>query len=134
MVSSFIASTKKQGEINPREFWALREFYAPGIITVNKTATATPFLVFRSGKITSYESLVPAAAAQAKVALAIPGNEVYFRSNTEAIYRENGAVHIIFLKPINEMVTANSVYDYKDKDKKFLEGKMWFVNTVIDTR
>lgn len=135
MLSSFISSTKKRGKINPQEFWALREIFAPGVISVDKPATVSPFLVFKSSKITSDELLVPAAGNNSRTLPTVPRKQqVDFRTNTELIYHDNTTMHIFFLKPISEMVKANATYDYKDKDKKFLEGKLWFVETTINTR
>lgn len=49
------------------------------------------------------------------------GKRVDYLTESELIYRENNMMRIIFLKPISQMITANAVYDYKDKDKIFLE-------------
>ena len=135
MISSFIESTKKQNTINPQEFWALREFYSPGSLVINKNATSEPFLVFRSNKIKSVESLVPKYDINRKwPSVELSGKQVDFKTNTELIFRENDSLRIIFLKPIFQMITANAVYDYKDKDKKLLEDKLWFTDTTINLK
>lgn len=132
MISSFLESTKKQNTINPREFWALREFYSPGSLMVNKNATSEPFLTFTSDKIKSFESLVPKYDINRKwPPVDLSGKQVDFKTDSELIFHEDNLLRIVFLKPISEMVKANAVYDYKDKDKKLLEDRLWFVDTTV---
>lgn len=135
IISSFLESTKKQNTINPQEFWALREFYSPGSLSVNKSAVSGPFLSFISDKIKSYESLVAKYNINRKwPPVNLVGKRVDYLTESELIYRENNMMRIIFLKPISQMITANAVYDYKDKDKKLLEDKLWYVDTSIDLK
>lgn len=135
MITSFLESTKKQNTINPQEFWLLREFYSPGLLIINKDATAKPFLIFTSNKIKSYESLVAKYNINRKwPPVNLVGKRVDYLTESELIYRENNMMRIIFLKPISQMITANAVYDYKDKDKKLLEDKLWYVDTSIDLK
>ena len=122
MITSFLESTEKQSTINPQEFWSLREFYSPGLLMINKDATSKPFLIFTSDKIKSYESLVAKYNINRKwPPVNLEGKRVDYLTESELIYRENNMMRIIFLKPISQMITANAVYDYKDKDKIFLE-------------
>lgn len=133
MIKSFIESTKKQNKINPKEFWALREFYYPGTLKVNKYLYPQPFLVFNSNKITSTEALVDTTNSKPLVFPNIQGKKLIHKSLFELIFYDNPSkLRIIFYKPISEMITANAVYDYKDKDKKLLENKLWYVNTLIN--
>ena len=135
MITSFLESTEKQSTINPQEFWSLREFYSPGLLMINKDATSKPFLIFTSDKIKSYESLVAKYNINRKwPPVNLEGKRVDYLTESELIYRENNMMRIIFLKPISQMITANAVYDYKDKDKIFLEKKLWFVDSTIDLR
>ncbi len=102
---------------------------------INKDATSKPFLIFTSDKIKSYESLVAKYNINRKwPPVNLEGKRVDYLTESELIYRENNMMRIIFLKPISQMITANAVYDYKDKDKIFLEKKLWFVDSTIDLR
>lgn len=142
MLSHFIAKIDKTEYLNAREFWQFREFYYPGALTVQKSGiqdASSPtlplalepylFTVFRSSKISSYEYLVTKNALN----LVVPNNTEWktFTKGSVAYRNSEDSVDLVFIKPISEMVQANGFLDYKDKDKKLLEGKYWMVVTNI---
>ena len=54
-----------------------------------------------------------------------------YKKTNELIATSGNDTIIYFIKPISEMAQANGFFDYKDKDKKFLTGKYWYVYTII---
>ncbi|PIY68532.1 hypothetical protein COY90_05385 [Candidatus Roizmanbacteria bacterium CG_4_10_14_0_8_um_filter_39_9] len=132
-LQGFITNTQSHGLINAQDFWKLREMYYPGILTFNKNAYPNPFVTFKSDKITSYESLIPLPDLNRKwPPVNITGKKILFENKNELIYfEEKNVVRIVFIKPISEMITANAFYDYKDKDKKLLQDKAWYVTASV---
>ena len=125
-LKAFIENTVKNHHISAQEFWELREFYYPGTIRFNK-----PNLLFISDKITSHETLVNKNTAFIDlIPKSIKGNVLYEDAD-ELIVSEEDTTVIYFIKPISEMASANGFFDYRDKDKKLLENKKWYVVTQI---
>lgn len=54
-----------------------------------------------------------------------------YQAPNELIATNAKEVVIYFIKPISEMKRANGFFDYKNKDKKLLSNKNWFVTTII---
>jgi len=142
MLNSFLANIDATKSIDAQEFWQFREFYYPGSLTVDKKGIKDPasptiplvfnpylFTVFRSSKITSYEYLVTSNSLE----LLVPKDNAWkiFSNNSFAYKNVGDSVSLVFIKPISEMVKANGFLDYKDKDKKLLEGKYWMAITNI---
>lgn len=116
-LNSYINKIQKTQTLDGQEFWKWRESYYPGSITFQKIASAnTPHTVFTSKYISSYEYLVDSNTM---------GNKI-------SINKNKNNTDIVFIKPLSEMKRANGFFDYKDKDKKLLEGKFWLVVTSID--
>ncbi len=142
MLNSFLTKIDVNKRIDARDFWQFREFYYPGALTVQKSGildASSPtlplalepylFTVFRSSKITSYEYLV----TKNTLDLVVPKNSEWkmYTKGSVAYRNSEYSVDLVFIKPISEMVQANGFLDYKDKDKKLLEGKYWMVVTNI---
>ncbi len=128
---------QKNDAVDAQEFWQFREFYYPGALMVNKEGLSTQplniislpkdslyFTSFRSRYIQSDEFLVSADT------LGTILNKKYNKSFL--LTQEKNRVILVFIKPVKEMVRANGFYDYKDKDKKLLEGKSWLVVITIN--
>lgn len=142
MLNSFLTKIDTTKRIDAREFWQFREFYYPGSLTVDKKGIKDPasptiplayesylFTVFRSSKITSYEYLV----TKNTLDLIVPNSDEWKKfPNSSLVYKSaDDSISLVFIMPISEMVKANGFLDYKDKDKKLLEGKYWMVITNI---
>lgn len=143
MLDTFIHTIQNKKDIDPQEFWKFREFYYPGSLVVNKKGISmkTPytfnsslhpllFTVFKSNYIESYEYLISSNDLND----VIPFNEDFtIFLDSSVAYRDRGKyVEVVFIKPVSEMIKANGFLDHKDKDKKLLEGKYWFVYTIIN--
>lgn len=125
-LTTFIKDTVRNNSISAQEFWQLREFYSPGVIQFNNRN-----IVFTSNKITSFEALV---ATSISLQSLLPEHDkwrVVFQKKNELIATYGDETYIYFIKPISEMAQANGFFDYKDKDKKLLQGKNWYVETII---
>ena len=125
-LTTFIKNTIKNNSISAQEFWQLREFYSPGVIQVDK-----PNLTFTSNKITSHETLIDKAITLQSLLPKSSNWHVLYQKTNELIATSGNETFIYFIKPISEMVKANGFFDYKDKDKKLLENKSWYVVTKI---
>jgi len=125
-LSSFIRNTIKNNAISAQEFWQLREFYSPGVIQFNKQN-----LIFISNKIISHEVLVDKKTSLQALLPKMDNWHILYKKTNELIATSGNDTIIYFIKPISEMAQANGFFDYKDKDKKFLTGKYWYVYTII---
>lgn len=125
-LSTFIKNTIKNKGISAQEFWQLREFYSPGIIQLNK-----PNLTFISNKIISHEALVDKKITLQALLPKMNNWHIVYKKTNELIATSGNDTVIYFIKPISEMTQANGFFDYKDKDKKLLENKNWYVTSKI---
>lgn len=125
-LSSFIKNTVKNKTISAQEFWQLREFYSPGVIQFNKRN-----LIFTSNKITSHESLIDKKITLDSLISPKKSWHILYKNTNELIATSGTDTLIYFIKPVSEMAQANGFFDYKDKDKKLLENKNWYVETKI---
>lgn len=125
-LSGFIKNTIKNNHISAQEFWKLREFYSPGTISISK-----PDLSFISDKIISKETLIDNKILFDSLFPKLDGWKIIFIKPNELITTKNNETLIFFIKSISEMSQANGFFDYKDKDKKLLENKNWYVVTKI---
>ena len=122
MLNAFLTTIQKTHSVDAQSFWELREFYYPGSLTVTHGALYPhPFTTFQSKYITSNEYLVTQADL----------STLHITNHSVHIDEGKDTVKLTFVKPIAEMVKANGFLDYKDKDKKLLEGKFWLVITHI---
>lgn len=152
---TFLNNTKSHQVISSKEFWEFRDFYYPGSLVFNvkklsqkETADAFstlkisvlpdqyfyPFLYFSSNKIHSLESLVKVSSINnILLPQAIPSNStIILRDTSTLFYISNNTATLIFIKPVEEMITANGYFNYKRDDKELLKDKFWFVYTVIN--
>jgi len=125
-LSSFVRNTIEHNAISAQEFWQLREFYSPGVIQFDKRN-----IVFTSDKITSHEFLVDKKTTLQSLLPNEKNWHISYKNTNELIATSGTDTLVYFIKPISEMAQANGFFDYKDKDKKLLEGKNWYVVTVI---
>lgn len=121
-MKSFIKNTLKNNIISAKEFWQLREFYSPGIITFDNK-----ILEYKSQKVTSREILVKKTDYLQTHVQPTKDYQIIFQRKNELITKKDGVTFIYFIKPISEMRTANGFFDYEDKDKALLRDKMWLV-------
>lgn len=146
---NFIKDTQKNNKIDARNFWEFREFFYPGSfifkrdglsqkqtndqlkklnISLKTTVTSLPFLIFNSGKLESLEVLVGNNDLNSVINnLNVDSRNIIYKNSSSIIYYdENKTAEIIFLKPTDEMVTANGFYSYRNKDDiKIYTGKYW---------
>jgi len=125
-LSSFIKNTINNKNISAQEFWELREFYADGVIKLNR-----PLTTFTSSRIVSTETLVNVDETLKNIVKRDKDWNILFENDSNLIAQKNSKTVIYFIKPISEMSKANGFFDYKDKDKKILENKKWYVFTKI---
>jgi len=104
----------------------MREFYSPGVIQFKR-----PNLTFTSSKISSRETLVDKNTTLQSLLPNSIDEKIIYKNENELITTKGNKTHIYFVKPISEMATANGFFDCKDKDKKLLEDKNWYVSTTI---
>jgi len=104
----------------------LREFYSPGVIQFNK-----PNLTFTSDRVVSHETLIDKNLLLESLLPQSYNWHIVYKKTNELIATSGEDSLIYFIKPISEMVQANGLFDYKDKDKRLLENKSWYVITKI---
>ena len=130
----------------------MREFYAPGSFEINKNGFSrkdlpeyvqqmlplsaqeyfTPFLIFASNKWESVEFLTPITPSDLAIfRVDEPKKDIVLDTSTDIIYRKDGYVYIIFLRPIEVMQQTNGFLDYKEYDKELVRGKDWLVISRI---
>lgn len=146
---TFLTQVQKDRKIDPQKYWEFREFYSPGYFTDNKTAstdeitnalkkygikgdrTFTTLLVFHAKNAESIDTLTTMTKFDAIIA-PLPHNNILFKNNDSLIYKPDEThVVITFLKPLSEMEKANGFFDYREKDKELVKGKMWFNITKL---
>lgn len=125
-LTTFIKNTIKNNTISSQEFWQLREFYSLGIIQFNK-----PNLTFTSNKIESKETIINKNVILQTLLPSQDNWKILYRNKNELIATKGKETFVYFIKPISEMAQANGFFDYKDKDKKLLQDKNWYVATTI---
>lgn len=125
-LNSLINNSIKNKAISAQEFWEFREFYAPGTIKIDR-----PSMTFKSNRITSIETLVNSKSTLKAFVKRSDKWNILFENETNLIAQEDSSTYIYFIKPISEMSRANGFFDYKDKDKKMLENKKWYVYTKV---
>jgi len=132
-LNTFLLHIKNKGVISSQEFWQFREFYYPGVIQFNRNNAilGKPFLIFLSKKIESKEILVHEKTTFDSVLPNLKAWTINYRNKNEIVASNEKRLLILFVKPISEMSQANGFFDYKDKDKKILEGKRWYVYSEI---
>ena len=88
----------------------------------------TPFLIFSSNRWQSVEfltSITPPDLAMFRVDFS--KNEIILDTYTDLIYRKDGYMYVIFLRPVEVMQETNGFLDYKEHDKELIKGKQWLV-------
>lgn len=153
--NEFATNVKTDGQIDGRTFWQFREFYYPGYFTFDRLglskqkisvaeeklniellpeASASAFLIYKSDKVNSLEALVNTDDLSTAVSDKVFSNEnVVLQNTSTSIYLSPKKARIFFIKPTDEMVTANGYYDYKNtQDKAIIEGKYWLSVTEVE--
>ena len=153
--NEFATNVKNTGQIDGRTFWQFREFYYPGYFTFDRLglskqkvsvaevklnvellpeASASAFLIYKSDKVNSLEALVNTDDLSATISDKDFTNEnVLLQNTSNLIYLSSKKARISFIKPIDEMVTANGYYDYKNpQDKALIDGKYWLSVTEVE--
>ena len=125
-LNTFINNSIKNNHISPEEFWQLREFYSPGYVTI-----ARPHLTFSADKISSQETIIDSKIPLKSLLPTKQNWHILYENTNEMIASKDNKIYIYFIKPISEMSKANGFFDYKDKDKKLLENKNWYGETMI---
>ncbi len=155
-LNSFIEETKRNGTINTRNFWVLREYYSPGYfifkekgLTKNEINKATkslgislktniynyPFATFHSDKIQSLEVLVDVSSISASLINSdkkIRKDCIIDRIEEYICYINNKTIEMTFIKAMSEMQETNGFFDYKRKDiMELTRNKKWLVISQI---
>lgn len=151
---NFLNQCAKSQKINVMNFWEFREFYYPGTIifnvrklpdtTVNAALSSLkmnfvpdsyyyPFLYFNSDKIQSLESLTKTDQIGEIIENQVipPEAQIVIRDKSTLFYIVEHRATIVFVKTIDEMITANGYFNYKKDDKELLKNKFWFVQTIV---
>lgn len=155
--NSFISGAAGSQTISPQSFWEFREFYSPGYyqfdrnglapthilsietklgISINQKNIDRVFLTFTSPYLTSIEALTTTNKIGEIINISsLDEKELLLSRNNEIIYKDsNGIVHIVFLKSIDEMKTANGFFDYNDRDQSIVKSKYWLDDTAIQLK
>src|SRR3989338_7266587 len=155
ILNNFVKNTQSNNKIDARTFWQFREFYYPGYFTFERLglskqkvsvaevklnvellpeASASAFLIYKSDKVNSLEALVNTDDLSATISDKDFTNEnVLLQNTSNLIYLSSKKARISFIKPIDEMVTANGYYDYKNpQDKALIDGKYWLSVTEVE--
>lgn len=146
---NFIKGVKRNGKIDPQEYWQFREFYSPGYFLFNRNGLSAkdignfeqnagvekgkliPFLLFTSTHLKSIDALTTDNVFFKN--LKIPsGSEIIFQTSGQQIYKNNGRYTILFELRVSDMKRANGFFDYTGTDKKLVEGKYWVNITLIN--
>jgi len=151
ILDNFLKNTSINHTIDAKLFWQLRDNYYPGYIDIDKNGlhplnefplvknvpieigkNLIPIIHFSSRLISSYEVLLEKSKTKA---LLLKNNDDWItilHNNNEIILTKDKYIVIVFIKSISEMSKANGLYEYKDRDKKLLANKNWYVITVIE--
>lgn len=154
ILNQFIASTEKNGSLNPQEYWQFRDFYSPGFYSFNrhglgkdKTSTfintthimltdptANIFLKFTSPKLTSLDILTSKSTLDDVVSMNGSNKNIIYNDKTTKIFRQTpNTITILFEKTGNDMKKANGFFDYQNEDKNVTDGKYWLNITELTT-
>jgi hypothetical protein len=154
VLNEFIDSTKRNGKIDPQEYWKFREFYSPGYFTfsrdgiekelISKTKEKIgisykengidlTFLVFSSPRVNSLDMLTTLDNLNTIINESkLSKNDIIFANENCLIYKESPKIiKITFLLSVSDMKNANGFFDYNDKDKELVGVKNWYNTTTI---
>lgn len=156
LLKTFLADVEKNKQIDPQTYWEFREFYSPGTfdfsveglnkellinaiidekINPNKKNIDRIFLHYRSPLLVSYDMLTTNEFLKDVVIPSRTRKEILFQNPSTIIYRDvsdqQNKIHIIFIKSLDEMKTANGFFDYRDIDKELVKDKNWVNVTTI---
>lgn len=150
----FINEVQKNKKIDAKKFWEFREFYNPGSFIFERDglskkqtsdqfkelgvsftgAVALPFLIYDSGKMQSMELLVVNKDLNQLLENLNTGKNIIYKDDSSVIYHNaDKTAEIIFIKPTEEMVTANGFFNYRNKDDvKVYKDRYWLSISRIE--
>lgn len=152
----FLKSTKASGQIDPKAFWQFREDYSPGGFSYNgsdieqaETQLIThlpdngPLLRFTAPKLSSEETMVVVNTAVPidpqlqeafqKQLQSYSVSAVLFSSPTSIIAKtSDGKTLILFVDTIDQMRSANGLFDYLVSEQKLLANHAWVDVTTLE--
>jgi hypothetical protein len=133
-LQQYLATVKQDKTIDPEKFWEFRDFYAattssfkPQNIIHNK-----PFLLFKTGYLESYDSLIPSVIDIDYPKQPSTPVEIPFSGKNEIIYAIDKKLYIRFVKPQSEMLKANGFFRYFGFDLTPYKDYVWYNETVIN--
>jgi hypothetical protein len=137
----------RSDQFTMRQFWQFREFYSPGTFQFNNqavmvgaaleflpsTSEDTTLLTYDSPYMKSEEKIVnPQSLDDWIKSHGQSAKEVLFHSEDRYIYRdEDNALHLIFLRPTDEMIATNGFFDYSKKEKDLLKTRLWLSQSTL---
>ncbi len=151
--NGFADRAQKTQTLDAQDFWKMREFYSPGSFVFRKSGLPPaeaagrlqemglslaahwyPFLTYSSPRVRSIEGLVDDPKISHIVSLPRLSRCIIQRTDTVFCETAQGEHTIIFVKPLEEMKTADAFFDYAREDvRKLIKGKYWFAATLVRT-
>lgn len=154
ILREFIEKTKKEGHVDPQEYWKFREFYSPGHfifsrggisknvalkaskemgINLDEKNIQLTFMTFSSKHLMSLDMLTAKTELNEVAYLSeLYKNNILFQNKNSLIYQETPSIiKVIFLLSADDMEKANGFFMYDDGDKDLLRNKNWLNITLI---
>lgn len=149
MLNGFISTIVKESDLDVSEFWKFREFYSPGYFTHNETNVnyVQPFVIvnnlktsgiiselltYNSKLLKSHDSLLDEDVDLTEIVATFEDADVLINSNKLCLFEMDNRYHLYFIKPIDQMMEVNGLFDYRSGERELLKNKVWFNYTVIE--
>ncbi len=150
VLKNFLSQVQQKKTINAQDFWQFREFISPGsfhfnpetaevagILNLHKIQGSQVHLMeFTSPVMTSSDQVIT-RDRWIRLSAYLPqlAEKMLFANQESFIfYDHQGDLHILFVKPIEEMATANGFFDYTQQEKEYFHDYYWFNDTRLSLR
>lgn len=157
VLSEFKADVIKNKKVDTKFFWQFREFYYPGYFiferdgfkrkdylvqtnnlktVINENYLERVFLIYRSGKLNSFEALVEADTLSKVIEDRQSGRkDIVISNSSELIYQSGNLLRIFFIKPVSVMAKTNGYFDHTNpRDARIINGYYWLSVSTVNTK
>ncbi len=159
-LQTFLQTTLSSEQIDPQEFWKIREFAGRGNFRINPAAVelfqtyrivnaaqdgTTDLLFYDSPIIKSTESITPDAEILSKIAQDQQNSIILLHTDQILLYKNqaqsnSGTTHdginiyeLWFLAPISDMQRTIGFFNYNSSELELLADKFWLSHSTIIT-